>query len=581
MKKKLIAALSAVVMLCSAAGSTVPDGIIGIFDKAIPAAALTSGDFDYNERNGTAEITGYHGMASELVIPRTLDGFPVTAITGWAFVTSRSYLTSVSVPEGVTEIAGETFFNCKLLSSVTMPQSITAIGENAFAQCEALTSVNIPSGLTTIGECAFADCTSLANLTIPNSVTSIGAGAFYNCTSLAGFTIPNGVTSIGESAFYGCTSLASLTIPYTVTSIGEKACGYCYDWGDAKISGFRLYCYNATAGYQYAIDNSIEPTLCWVNLSDCAITVPDAVYNGAAHTPAVTVQNGSALLSEGTDYSVSFTDNLSAGTATVTVTALAQGYYTGTLTKIFHINKAPISDFIDIVNVDGCTYSGLAKTPGVIMMDNNGSPIKEGKDYTLIYKNNLNAGTASVTVTGIGNYTGTKTLTFKIAARPINGFTATQPKDAIYTGKAIKPTMTLKYGTKTLVSGTDYTVTYAKNTAVGEATVTINGKGNYTGTITKTFMINPKSSALSSVTAGTKKATLKYTKVSGVTGYQIFRATAKAGAYLKIKTTTATGYTNTGLTKGRTYYYKVRTYKTVSGVTYYSTFSTIKSAKAK
>ncbi|MFT3952468.1 MAG: hypothetical protein QM689_11100 [Oscillospiraceae bacterium] len=150
-----------------------------------------------------------------------------------------------------------------------------------------------------------------------------------------------------------------------------------------------------------------------------------------------------------------------------------------------------------------------------------------------------------------------------------------------YTGSAKKPEVTLTHGSKTLVKNTDYTVSYKNNTKVGKATVTIKGKGNFTGTITKFFKINPKAPTLSSVTAGTKKATVKFTKVSGASGYEIYRTAAKGGKYTKVKTTTSTSFTNTSLTKGKTYYYKVRTYQTVSGVKYYSKFSSVKYTKAK
>ena len=90
-----------------------------------------------------------------------------------------------------------------------------------------LTSINIPNSVTDIQFYAFAGCTSLASISIPNSVKSIGGYAFAGCTSLASISIPNSVTIIDESAFSGCTSLASITIPNSVTSIGDNAFANC------------------------------------------------------------------------------------------------------------------------------------------------------------------------------------------------------------------------------------------------------------------------------------------------------------------------------------------------------------------
>ncbi|MFT3950776.1 MAG: Ig-like domain-containing protein [Oscillospiraceae bacterium] len=234
-----------------------------------------------------------------------------------------------------------------------------------------------------------------------------------------------------------------------------------------------------------------------------------------------------------------------------------------------------------IESISDQTVTGLAIKPTVNVMFNSCTKLIPDVDYTVAYTNNTGIGTATVTITGKGNYTGTLTKTFKIAAKSITGMTATLSATSYtYTGTARKPAVTVKSGSTTLKNGTDYTVTYKSNTAVGKATVTIKGIGKYTDTITKTFKINPKSTAVT-LTAGTKKATVKFTKVPGATGYEIYRATSKSGTYTKVKTTTATSFTNTGLTKGKTYYYKVRTYKTANGAKFYSAYSPVKSVKVK
>ena len=95
------------------------------------------------------------------------------------------------------------------------------IGYYAFSSCTGLTSVNIPDSVTEIGNCAFYNCTGLASVNIPDSVTKIGDSAFYNCTGLDSITIPSTVTHIGNRAFSGCTGLTSVIIPGLVTKIDE------------------------------------------------------------------------------------------------------------------------------------------------------------------------------------------------------------------------------------------------------------------------------------------------------------------------------------------------------------------------
>ena len=118
----------------------------------------------------------------------------------------------VTIPDSVTEIGDDAFYNCDALTSVTIPNSVTEIGDDAFENCGSLTSVTIPDSVTSIGSSAFYDCSSLESVTIGNSVTYIGSCAFYNCSSLESVTIPDSVTSIDSSAFWDCSSLTSVHI---------------------------------------------------------------------------------------------------------------------------------------------------------------------------------------------------------------------------------------------------------------------------------------------------------------------------------------------------------------------------------
>ena len=135
--------------------------------------------------------------------------------------------TKVTVPAGVKKIPDNAFYNCSSLTSIVISDSVASIGDSAFCNCSSLTSVVIPDSVASIGDSAFEGCSSLTSVTIPDSVTKIGNGAFSACISLASITIPDSVTSIGNYAFSYCDRLANIAIPKGVASIGNSAFSYC------------------------------------------------------------------------------------------------------------------------------------------------------------------------------------------------------------------------------------------------------------------------------------------------------------------------------------------------------------------
>ena len=134
-------------------------------------------------------------------------------------------------------------------------------------------------------------------------------------------------------------------------------------------------------------------------------------------------------------------------------------------------------------------YDGNEKRPEVTVKEGD-TILKIETDYIVQYSNNICAGTATVTIVGIGEYSGSKEVEWKILPKSIEGVTITlNPERYVYDRQEKKPEVTVKDGSKTLTSGTDYTVAYSNNTNVGTATVTVTGKGNYTGSKTENFTI--------------------------------------------------------------------------------------------
>lgn len=100
----------------------------------------------------------------------------------------------------------------RTITSIDIPQGITNIGSQSFNQCRDLTSVTIPNSVTNIGSYAFCNCNSLASIVIPNGVRTIQANSFYSCYSAVSLTIPNSMTSIINSAFSGCSGFVDVTL---------------------------------------------------------------------------------------------------------------------------------------------------------------------------------------------------------------------------------------------------------------------------------------------------------------------------------------------------------------------------------
>ena len=222
--------------------------------------------------------------------------------------------------------------------------------------------------------------------------------------------------------------------------------------------------------------------------ADVTFASPSFVYDGTTHEPEATVVLGGATLTAGTDYTVAYADNTDAGTATVTVTG--KGNYAGTASATFGIEPMNLASEGIGSSIAGQTYTGEPLTP-LPTLTFGGKTLVKDKDYSLgDYEDNIDPGTARLTVTGKGNFSGTITLTFEISAvQKIDISTAVvevAPQE--FQDAELVPEVTVLLDGATLPSDA-YTTSYGYCVHAGDYTVTVTGEGDYTGTTTGTFTI--------------------------------------------------------------------------------------------
>lgn len=544
-------------------------------------------------------------------------------------------LVNIEIPEGVTTIKGRTFFGCTELKNLVLPDGLEQIGECAFCGCDSLSAIEIPAKVSSIDPYRTFDAKNLTvinvavenksyssvdgvlfnkdqseliaypagkkgtSYTVPKSVRKIGSYAFSADSMLEKVKLQEGVESIGDHSFYDSKKLNAISIPKSVKEIADYAfsegnldvgdvyyAGSKEDWAKIQIGKENEELTDSNLHF-----NSNMPTT--KPLSNCTITLGSDTYtyDGKAKAPTVTVKDGTTTLTAGMDYEVVYANNTNVGTAKATV--IGKGNYTGTVEKTFQINAASLSKATVTLAQTSVTYTGAAQTPAAAVTLN-GKTLSTA-DYTVAYQNNANAGTAKVTVTGKGNYTGTATATFTIAkagntvtASSVNKTTSAKAQSFRIGAKAKGGAkLTYKSNNKSITVDKNGKVTVAKN-YIGKATITISAAAttNYNAAVKQIYVtVNPTGTKLSSVTsAKTGQLTIKWAKNAAVTGYQVQYATSgkfNGAKTLNVKSNKTVTGTLSKLKEKQKYYVRIRTYKTVGKVNYYSAWSAAKSATVK
>ena len=505
---------------------------------------LSKMDYDYSYEilnDGTLRLYQYEGTDTNIVVPDTIDGRKVTVLgnSTFQYCTQASDIESVTLPDSLTTIEKNAFYNCEKLKSVTIPQNVSSIGLAAFVEGlseSSLTEIKvdpenpyfsekdgvvfskdgtklivfpsgrsgdyqIPDGTVSVGDYAFYYCVNVSSITVPGSVRSLGEGAFGNCSSLTKAVLNEGLEEIGEYAFQSSSGIRDIIIPASVKSVGKNGLRLSSGcrirvlstdtvWADdafrdsALIAGKKdstLQKYAEDHGRTFvelSADNRIPLQNEWFE----QIT-PEYEYNGKSHEPEIESSESAPELEQGSDYEVTYENNINAGTATIKITG--KDIFCGTVERSFKITPDENGMYVCYFAENNETYlettfKGKKVEPEVVI-----DGLVRGKDYTVTYVNNEKPGEARAELTGIGNYKGSETLYFTIygklpAADPI--------ADQTYTGKELTPAIVIPG----LKAGEDYYMYYEDNQYPGVATVTIYGTGYYKGTATIHFKIIKK-----------------------------------------------------------------------------------------
>jgi len=509
---------------------------------------------------------------------------------------------SYTVPNGVTSIGIYAFFGCDSLISVNIPDSVIIIGYHAFSACSNLTNVNMPDSVVSIGSGSFAWCSSLTNINIPNSVISIEGDPFYNsgwydnqpdgvlyldnwcigykgempentsinigggikyiipdafygyknlvsinipdsvvnisnwsfgwCESLTSISIPESVTSIGHHAFWGCSSLASINIPESITYIGDNAFGKCYN--------ITIYGYKGSYAETYANENAIP----FVALDGNEITVSSPTNLTLSKIDTNLIKVSWTEASEVDGYEVWYSTSKDSTYNKICTTTGNSFTHTGlTIGQTYYYKVHSYK------TVNGKKYYS---------------------EYTSIKSLTLPIPKPSnIKLTNIGVILN---LSW-VEVNNVSGYEIYRSTSKNGTYKMVSTTSITYYNDQALTNGKTYYYKIRAYKKVGGS----NAYSDFSNIVEKKATLS-KPTSFKAKRKNSNSIKLTWEKVTGATGYRIYRSTSKKGKYKIITTVSSkkTSYINKSLKKGTTYYYKIRAIQKTSKKTYESSYSVIK-----
>lgn len=547
-------------------------------------------ELSYTISEGSVRIDKYIGNNTNVVIPEKIKDYPVKNIAYGSFRDNKT-IVSVTIQSRITQLNGYMFSGCSNLTTVKLPESLKYIYDNVFE-----------------------DCTKLKNINIPKNIKIIKNYAFYNCQSLREVDIPEGVNTIEYAAFYGCTNLKKVVVPKSVIYLEQNIFNGC-------SSELKIYGYKGSYIERYANNYGLNficiyetDTLPKINAKDVIITVGQSI-NLMDGVSATDQEEGNIT------YKIKIVEN--------TVNTEESGIYKVVyevedcdVNKVRKEIKVTIKPkVVSNVQAKSNSYSSN-KITWSQLLNVDGYEVYRATSKNGTYSLRTTRSSTSYTNTGL---TTGKTYYYKVRAykevdgekiygdfsgavssKPMLSSTTAKASSASYRSNKVTWNNVPEASGYEVYRATSETGAYSlRKTVTSKSSLSYTNTGLTTG---KTYYYKVKayrlvdgkkvyssySDVVSSkpkltiptvtLSSGTKKAYVKWNKISGASGYEVYRATSKSRTYSRVKTVTSgstTSYTNTSVSSKKGYYYKVRAYRTVDGKKVYSPYSSIKYIKVK
>ena len=584
-------------------------------DKGIP---VVIGEFGSTDKNNTAErvkwATDYTALAKKNNIPCVLwDNNAFAVYNGNSIVLNSEYHgyinrknnTVTSPAKDVIEALMKPYgkkadLNCSSSVTIVAGQSKN-IGASSSTSGAVLTYKSTTPSICTVDK--NGNVTALKTGTGYVTVTASANG--YDSVSkdvkivVSKKSLNNGLLTLSETSYVydGTYKKPAATVTFGGKVLQE---GKDYTISYRNNLNVGVATVIATGMGDYTGYTSKNFTITKRAMAGGTVSVASSVsFTGSNITPSVTVKVAGRSLTNGTDYTVSYSNNKNVGKATVKITG--KGNYSGSLSAKFDIvpAKQQIQKletkykgfFVDWAQKGSATgydveYSVKANMSGAVSKH-----LTANKPDTLTVSGLAGDKTYYVRVRSYTNVNGkvyygawSDIKSIKTANNDITKATVSGISTKAFTGKAIKQNVTVKVGNTVLKNGTDYTVSYSNNKKVGKATVKITGKGKYGGVITKTFKINPAKQEIQKLTAKSKSFFVDWAQKGSATGYEIQYATNSKFTGAKKVTITNNKTDKTTVSKlsaNKKYYVRVRSYTTVGGTKYYGAWSAVKNVTTK
>ena len=508
----------------------------------IPQSVTSVGEYAFSGCENLASVTvsddlpyvGGRAFEKTKWLNSQPDGVVYIGKSAYGYKGDMPKNTELSLKSGITNISGYAFYEEKNLTSVKIPETVNRIGNWAFLDCEGLKNVNIPDGVKRIESWTFSNCSSLTNITVPDSVTVLDGLAFSYCTNLKNIELSKNLTEIGMGALSHCTSLETIDIPDSVIIMDNIAMAGCSELKSVNI-GSNL---KTVGGQVFAGCTSLEKVN--VNLNNKNYTSENGIWYDKNKTKIILYP---------------YNKKDSAYTTPTSLKELCNGYVGSYGTLLDNSNLKTVTIEKNVAKIDDYAIG--------FVFDFDNYKINKVKDFTVkgyrgtvaesyAKKNSFNFVALDKTlqtpsISKLENTSGG----IKISWNKVSGAYGYRVYQKTSNGwKRIKDTTATSY-TDSAVS-VNQTKTYTMR-CVDKNGNTVSGY-NSKGWSKKYTPVAPTISKLENTSGGIK---LSWNKIAGVYGYRLYYKTS-SGGWKRFKDTTATSFTDSGVSPNRTETYTIR-----------------------